>query len=223
MTYVPMPPSSSAPAATPMSAVTWSWTRLVIASTLMPALTRPMVPPSTRIGVTARTEGPRLPVYVSVKERPARAGPMCPRKCRPIRVSSGWVQRMPRGSMIVTKSTSVSRCTWRAYGWSRSVGWAVPMASWTDGASATERATAIACRPAASSAWLRSLTYVNSAYPATRTAISTACMPKSWPARLRGRGTRGRRMPFSVPRPRGRSTGQAPRGPRGVKSPGGAA
>lgn len=103
-----------------------------------------MVRPSTRIGVTARTEGPRLPVYVSVKDLPSRAGPMFPRKCLPISSSSGCVQRMPRGFMIVTKSTPVSRCTRRAYGWRSSVGFAVPMASWTDGASATERVTAIA-------------------------------------------------------------------------------
>jgi len=100
---------------------------------------------------------------------------------------------MPFGFMIVTKSTSASRITRSAYGWSSAVGSGVRIASRTDGASATERATAIACRAAASSAWLRSLTYVNSAYPATSTAISTACMAKSWPARLRALGT-GMRM-----------------------------
>lgn len=97
-------------------------------------------------------------MYVSVKDLPCRAGPMCPRKCLPISVSSGWVQRMPCGFMIVTKSTPVSRCTWSAYGWRSLVGFVVRMASRTEGASAIERATAMAWRPAASSAWLRSLT-----------------------------------------------------------------
>ncbi len=77
----------------------------------MPALTRPTIRSPSRTGVTARTDGPSVPVYVSVNVRPCSAGPVCPRKGRPIWAGSGWVQRMPRGSMIVTKSTSVSRTT----------------------------------------------------------------------------------------------------------------
>ncbi len=61
-TYVPTPPSASAPAATPSSIVTCSCTRAVIASTLMPALTRPTIRPSSVTGVTARTDGPSVPV-----------------------------------------------------------------------------------------------------------------------------------------------------------------
>ncbi|CAM5461835.1 hypothetical protein SGRIM128S_00836 [Streptomyces griseomycini] len=60
--------------------------------------------------------------------------------------------------MIVTKSTSVPRTTASAYGWSLDDGSEVRIASRTEGESATERATAVAWRPAASSAWLRSLT-----------------------------------------------------------------
>ncbi|MGX1272427.1 hypothetical protein RKD18_005621 [Streptomyces phaeoluteigriseus] len=82
---------------------------------------------------------------------------MFPRKCRPICFSSGWVQRIPAGFMIVTKSTSVSCMIRSAYGWSSAVGSGVPIASRTEGESATERATAEACRLAASSAWPRSL------------------------------------------------------------------
>ncbi len=64
---------------------------------------------------------------------------------------------MPSGSMIVTKSTSVSRMTRTAYGWSRAVGSGEPMASSTDGESAIASDTALACRPAASCACPRSL------------------------------------------------------------------
>ncbi len=64
---------------------------------------------------------------------------------------------MPYGSMIVTKSTSVSRMTRTAYGWSRAVGSGVPIAATTDGESAMASDTALACRPAASSACPRSL------------------------------------------------------------------
>lgn len=152
MTYVPRPPRASAAAATPSSAVTCSCTRALIASTLMPALTRPTILPLSQMGVTARTDGPRVPVYVSVKGVPSSAGPMCPRKCFPISVSSGWVQRMPFVFMIVTKSTPVSFWTWRAYGWSVFVGLGVRIASRTEGESATAPATAMAWRPAASSA-----------------------------------------------------------------------
>lgn len=83
---------------------------------------------------------------------------MLPRKGLPISEVLGWVQRMPFGFMIVTKSTSASRITRSAYGWSSAVGSGVRIASRTDGASATERATAMACRRAPSSAWLWSLT-----------------------------------------------------------------
>ncbi len=76
----------------------------------------------------------------------------------PISSGLGWVQRMPRVSMIVTKSTPVSCCTCSAYGWSEAVGSSVRIACRTEGESATERATASAWRPAASSAWLWSLT-----------------------------------------------------------------
>lgn len=76
----------------------------------------------------------------------------------PIWFRSGWVQRMPCGFMIVMKSTWVSRWTFREYDSRCAVGFDVPIAAITDGESATERATAIAWRPAASSAWLRSLT-----------------------------------------------------------------
>ncbi len=62
ITYVPTAPSASAPPATPISAVSWSCARLLISSTLMPALTRPTIFPSSQIGVTARTDGPRVPV-----------------------------------------------------------------------------------------------------------------------------------------------------------------
>ncbi len=51
---------------------------------------------------------------------------------------------MPCGLMIVTKSTSVSAMTRSAYGWSSTVGFGVPIASRTDGESATARATALA-------------------------------------------------------------------------------
>ena len=90
-----------------------------------------------------------------MKVRPFSAGPVCPLKGRPICAGSGWVQRMPRGSMIVTKSTSVSRTTATAYGWSRAEGSDERAASRTDGESATARATEVACRPAACSASLR--------------------------------------------------------------------
>ncbi|MGC0374795.1 hypothetical protein RKD28_002311 [Streptomyces sp. SAI-229] len=83
---------------------------------------------------------------------------MWPWKTRPIWSGSGWVQRMPRGSMIVTKSMSVSRTTASAYGWSSADGSGVRIASRTEGESAIERATEVAWRPAACSAWLRSLT-----------------------------------------------------------------
>lgn len=61
-TYVPTAPSARAPAATPINAVTWSCTRWVIASTRMPALTRPMTLSPLLTGVTARTDAPRVPV-----------------------------------------------------------------------------------------------------------------------------------------------------------------
>ncbi|CAM5734036.1 hypothetical protein SFUMM280S_05305 [Streptomyces fumanus] len=154
---MPTAPSSSAPAATPTRAVTCSRARLLISSTLIPALTRPTVRPPDRTGATARTEGPSVPVYVSVKVRPRSAGSMCPWKRRPIWPGSGWVQRMPSVSMIVTKSTSASRMTRTAYGWSRADGSAVPIAAATDGESASVSATDLACRPAASSACPRSL------------------------------------------------------------------
>ncbi|CAM5673319.1 hypothetical protein SALBM135S_10112 [Streptomyces alboniger] len=115
MTYVPMPPMTSAAAATPSSARSWPRALAVISSMVMPALTSPMIrPPSASpalTGVTTRTEGPSVPVYVSEKVRPRSASAVCPRKRSPMRRSSGWVQRMPRGSMIVTKSTPVCRCT----------------------------------------------------------------------------------------------------------------
>lgn len=64
---------------------------------------------------------------------------------------------MPSGFMIVTKSTSVSRMTRTAYGWRSAVGSGVRMASATDGESAIASDTALAWRPAASSACPRSL------------------------------------------------------------------
>lgn len=59
--------------------------------------------------------------------------------------------------MIVTKSTPVSCWTLSAYGWSSDEGSEVRMAVRTEGASAMERATAVVCRRADSSAWPRSL------------------------------------------------------------------
>lgn len=138
--------------------MTWSWTRALIASTLIPALTSPTTRPSSVTGVTARTDGPSVPVYVSVKVCPRRAGPVRPRKRRPISSRVGWVQRMPRGSMIVTKSTSASRITCSAYGSSSAEGSGVPIAARTEGASAMDRATAVTWRSAASRAWRWSLT-----------------------------------------------------------------
>ncbi len=62
ITYVPTAPSSSAPAATPVRAVSCSCARLLISSTLIPALTSPTTRSPSRTGVTARTEGPSVPV-----------------------------------------------------------------------------------------------------------------------------------------------------------------
>ncbi len=79
-----------------------------------------------------------------MKVSPRWARAMLPRKGLPIWSGSGCVQRMPPGVMIVTKSTSVSFCTLSAYGWSSAVGSGEWMAARTDGASAIERATAVA-------------------------------------------------------------------------------
>ncbi|GAA3218352.1 hypothetical protein GCM10020256_22240 [Streptomyces thermocoprophilus] len=98
-----------------------------------------------------------MPVYVSVNDSPRRAGAVLPTKCRPIWEGSGWVQRMPCGFMIVTKSTSASRTTPSAYGWSTADGSGARAAARTEGESATDRATAMACRAAASSACSRAL------------------------------------------------------------------
>ncbi|CAM5638919.1 hypothetical protein SVIOM342S_07811 [Streptomyces violaceorubidus] len=92
-----------------------------------------------------------------MKVSPRCARSMWPWKGWPISFGSGWVQRMPRGFMIVTKSTSVSRMTRTAYGWRRAVGSGVRIASATDGESAIASDTALAWRPAASSACPRSL------------------------------------------------------------------
>ncbi len=62
ITYVPTAPSASTPAATENSAATCSRIRSLIASTLMPALTSPITRPPSSTGVTARTDGPRVPV-----------------------------------------------------------------------------------------------------------------------------------------------------------------
>ncbi|CAM5461896.1 hypothetical protein SGRIM128S_00837 [Streptomyces griseomycini] len=62
MTYVPTAPSPRAPAATPSRAASWPRTRWLISSTRIPALTRPTIRSPSRIGVTARTDGPRVPV-----------------------------------------------------------------------------------------------------------------------------------------------------------------
>lgn len=50
-------------------------------SIVMPALTSPTTRcrPSSYTGVTTRTEGPSVPVYVSENVCPFKAGPMCPR------------------------------------------------------------------------------------------------------------------------------------------------
>ncbi len=124
--------------------------RREIASTRIPALTRPTISPWSRIGVTARTDSPSVPLYVSVKVCPASAGAVLPTNFLPIRSGVGWVQRMARGSMIVTKSTPVCRWTRSAYGWSVLDGSGVRIAARTEGESATERVTASACRVAAS-------------------------------------------------------------------------
>lgn len=83
---------------------------------------------------------------------------MRPRKRLPISFRTGWVQRMPAGFMIVTKSTSASRMTVSAYGSRAAVGWGVWIAERTEGASAIDRATAVTCRTAASWACRWSLT-----------------------------------------------------------------
>lgn len=81
-------------------------------STVTPAATSPTIPPSaSRTGTTARTLGPSVPVNVSVIDRPASGGPVVPRYLRPISSGSGWVTRTVSRSMIVTKSTPVSRVT----------------------------------------------------------------------------------------------------------------
>ncbi len=119
-------------------------------------------------------------------------------KLLPIWEGSGWVQRTPSGSMIVTKAIPVSSRTRSAYGWSTEDGSGVRIASRTDGDSAMARAAARTWRAAVSSAWDRPDAYAKKAHPATTAATSRACIANSWPARLRGR-VRGRRMPSSLP------------------------
>ncbi|SCF90810.1 hypothetical protein GA0115255_110816 [Streptomyces sp. Ncost-T6T-2b] len=62
ITYVPIPPSASAPPAASARAPSCSRTCEETRSTVMPALTRPTILPSSRIGVTTRIEGPSVPV-----------------------------------------------------------------------------------------------------------------------------------------------------------------
>ncbi len=176
------------------SAPSCSRTCVETRSTVMPALTSPTTRPPSRIGVTTRIDGPRVPVYVSTKVSPSSARSMWPMKGLPISAAFGWVQRTPSGSMIVTKAIPVPARTRSAYGWSTADGSGVRIASRTDGDSAMARAAARTCRFAVSSACARPDTYAKTAQPATTAATSRACITNSWPARLRGR-TRGRRMP----------------------------
>ncbi len=115
---------------------------------------------------------------------------MWPRYVRPIWSGSGCVQRVPSGAMTTTKATSAWRRSDSAYGWSAADGSAERAAAATDGESATAAAVAVAWRRAVSSACARSVRYAKTAHPATTTATSTTCIAKSWPARLRGRGSR---------------------------------
>ncbi|SCF90814.1 aerobic C4-dicarboxylate transport protein, partial [Streptomyces sp. Ncost-T6T-2b] len=139
-----------------------------------------------------------------MKVWPRRAFAVFPRKVSPIWLVSGCVQRTRSVSMIVTKAIPVSSRTRSAYGWSTADGSGVRMASRTEGESATARAATRTCRAAVSSACALPEAYANTAHPATTAAMSTTCMAKSWPARLRGR-VRGRRIPHSLPGPAGRS------------------
>ena len=95
-------PAPARAAATPNSAVTWSWTRALISSTRIPALTSPMIAPSApsaRIGVTARTDGPSVPEKVSVNDSPRSARSRVPEEALPdLRPCRGGSSGCPRGS-----------------------------------------------------------------------------------------------------------------------------
>ena len=122
--YEPAPAITSAAAAPASSSATRSPSSRNMAVSVRPTDTSATTsPPSSRTGTTARTDGPSVPTYVSVKSStPAAAGPIVPRYIWPISVGSGWVNRMPCGVMTTMKSVPVCARTFSASGWSTADG-----------------------------------------------------------------------------------------------------
>ena len=119
-----------------------------------------------------------------MKVRPARAGPVLPTKCPPIRLGLGWVKRIPAGFMIVMKSTPVSRRTRSAYGCNTDVGLGSASASRTLGLSATVSATVVTVRRAFSLVTRRASRDARYAPATTRMPTMAACNASNCRARL---------------------------------------
>jgi hypothetical protein len=132
------------------------------------------------IGTTARTDGPRVPVNVSVIVSPRCAALIVPRNVLPISSGLRWVYRMPSGSMIVTKSRPALSITDTAYGWRLAVGSSACTASITNGSCASVVATARLRRAASSSADARESTHSSSVSSALSSTTAT-----SWVAKIR--------------------------------------
>src|SRR5690349_2137075 len=156
--------------------------------TVTPAATSAITSPaSSSTGTTARTDGPSVPVYVSVKASPARARSMLPRNFWPIRAGSRCVYRVRSGAMIVTKSTPASVRTTTAYGCIRADGSPVPSAVRTNGSDASVSATAMLFAAASRSTSARASAQIHTTAIVASATIMTSCRTKSFVAMLQPR------------------------------------
>ena len=174
-----------------------------IASSVMPAETIATTSPDgSTTGPVARTDGPSVPVNVSVNVRPASAGSIVPMKRPPICAGFGCVKRVRSGAMTVMKEVPVASRTCSTYGCSASVGRGPVTAPSTSGERVSAATSAVTSTSASRSAVREALTYAAAVAAATTTARTSACSSRSCRARLgvddrrrseRLAGTSGRR------------------------------